>query len=273
MERGPRSLFARLSSRLPRALPCTLLLLGACAPQPIAVTHEPASLRMVAADSCAPLGEALATAYEESRPWVTIHVETYNNELAEETLLNGDADLAFLSWVGESDAGTFWTTPIASDDLAVIVHPASPLTDANLALLQEIYRGRVQEWEGIVLAVVSREEGSGSRAAFDSAVLQGRDITLTAVVMPSNAAVVEYVAHTPGSIGYVSTLRLDAALDGVRVLPVEGTMPSAGTAGDGAYPLSRTLHLATLGEPTGEGREFTQWALGPEGQKIIQAVP
>ena len=255
------------------ALACTLLLVAACAPQPLAVTREPANLRLVAAGSCAPLAEALATAYEEIRPWVTVHVEVYNNALAKETLTNRDADVAFLSWLGEGSGDALWSSPVASDDLAVIVHPASPLTEASLALLQEIYRGRVQEWEGLVLAVVSREDGSGTRAAFDNTVLQGRDITLTAVVMPSSAAVVDYVARTPGSIGYVSALRLgDTASDGVRILPIDGAMPSPGMAGDGQYPLSRGIHLATVGEPAGEAREFAQWALGPEGQQVIEAA-
>ena len=242
-------------------------------PLVLTVTREPVNLRLVAADSCPPLAEALATAYEAIRPWVTLHVQVHNTALAEETLTDGDADVAFLSWIGEDSSSALWSSPVASDDLAVIVHPASPLTEASLALLQEIYRGRVQEWEGLVLAVVSREEGSGTRAAFDNTVLQGRDITLTAVVAPSSEAVVDYVARTPGSIGYVSALRLgDTASDGVRLVPIDGATPSPGAAADGLYPLSRAIHLATVGEPAGEAREFAQWALGPEGQKVIETV-
>jgi phosphate transport system substrate-binding protein len=250
---------------------CFLMLLAACAPQPLAVTREPVSVRLVAAESGAPLADALAAAYEESHPWITVHTEVYNTTLAEGILRDGDADLALLSWIGQ-DSG-LWSSPVASDGLAVIVHPATPLTDITLGLLQEIYRGRVQEWEGMVLAVVSREDGSGSRASFDATVLQGRDITLTAVVMPSNQAVAEHVARTPGSIGYVSTLRLGgAAASDVRVLPVDGVLPSPAAVDDGSYPLSCTIHLAAVGEPTGEGREFAQWALGPEGRAVIEAV-
>jgi phosphate transport system substrate-binding protein len=247
--------------------------LAACAPQPLAVTREPVNLRLVAADSCAPLTEALATAYEEMRPWVTVHVEAYNTALAEEALTDGQADVALLSWIGKDSNDTLWSSPLAADDLAVIVHPASPMTEASLTLLQEIYRGRVQEWQGLVLAVVSREEGSGTRAAFDSIVLQGRDITLTAVVVPSSEAVVDYVARTPGSIGYVSARRLgDTPSDGVRILPIDGALPSSVAMDDGLYPLTRALHLATVGEPAGEAREFVQWALGPEGQRVIEAA-
>ena len=256
------------ASRLWASIVCLLLLLSACAPQPLAVTRAPVTLRLVTADSCQPLGEAIADTYEESHPWVTVRGQVYDAALAEQTLRDGSADVAILSWIGESEG--LWSRPVVRDGVAVIVHPDMPLAAIDLGLLQEIYRGRVQEWKGLVLTVVSREGGSGTRATFDDAVLQGRDTTLTAVVMVSSEAVVEYVARTPGSIGYVSTLQLgDPSASGVRVLPVESISPTTAAIDDGGYPLSRPLYLATAGEPTGEAREFAQWVLGPKGQAAI----
>ena len=241
-------------------------LLSACAPQPLAITREPTHLRLVAADTCGPLVEELAAAYEESHPWATVEVVgVFNSALAERTLREGEADLALLSWVEPSGDG-LWSQPFARDGIAIIAHPDTPLDEVGLALLREIYRGRVQEWEGMPLTPVSREEGSGTRAAFESLVMGNLATTPTAVVEPSSDAVVEYVARTPASIGYVSTLR---RADGVRVLPVEGVLPTRVTIADGSYPLWRPLAMATMGEPTGEAREFAQWVLGPEGQAII----
>jgi len=238
---------------------------------------------LVAADSCGPLAEELAMAYEETYPWITVEVEVLNSALAKQTLQAGEADLALLSWLEEADKQhpnaseePRWSQLFAHDGIAVIVHPAAPFTEMGLAHLQEIFRGRVQEWSGTVLTVVSREEGSGTRAAFESAVLSGYDTTLTAVVMPSSEAVIEYVARTPGAIGYVSTLRIQVALrpqesvvDGVRVLPVEGASLTTATLSDGSYPLSRPLYLVTIAEPVGEAREFAQWVLGSEGQAVV----
>ena len=177
--------------------------------------------------------------------------------------------MALLSWLQETDdedEESLWSYPFAHDGISVIVHPASPLTEIGLVHLQDIFRGRVQEWGGEVLTVISREDGSGIRAAFENIVLGDQDVTLAAVVMPSTSTVVEYVARTPGAIGYVSTRWLDAR---VRVLPVEGFYPSLVTVSDGSYPLSRSLYLAAVAEPTGEIREFAQWVLGPEGQAIV----
>lgn len=258
----------RFGNRAYKLLLASCILLSACAPQPLAVTRQPTTMRLVAADSCQPLADALAAAYEESRPWVTVHVEVYNTALTEQTLKEESADVALLSWLEGNDE--LWSRPVAKDGIAVIAHPSTPFGGGSLSFLQEIYRGRVQEWEGMVLTVVSREDGSGTRAAFDGGILQGRDITLTAVVMVSSDAVIEYVARTPGSIGYVSTLRLDdPTASGVQVLPIAGSLPTQTNIEDGSYPLIRSLQLATVGEPTGEAREFAQWVLGPEGQAIV----
>jgi phosphate transport system substrate-binding protein len=251
-----------------------LLFLSACAPQPLTITREPVTLRVVSADSCQPLAEALVLAYEESFPWITVEVVTFNTVLAERTLRAGDADLALLSWPEENpDGETLWSQPFAHDGIAVITHPTTPLADVGLFQLHEIFRGRVQEWDGVVLVVVSREDGSGTRRAFERVVMGNYNTTLTAVVMPSSASVIEYVARTPGSVGYVSTLKLqEPALSNVRVLPVEGILPTAKSLQEGSYPLPRTLYLATVGEPAGESREFAQWILGPQGQAIVGEI-
>ncbi len=245
-----------------------MFLLAACAPQPLAITREPTHLRLVAADSCGPLAEELAAAYAESHPWAAVEVVgVFNSALAERMLRAGQADLAFLSWIAPSGGDTLWSHPFTRDGIAVIGRPDLPPSDVGLALLQEIYRGRVQEWEGVVLIAVSREDGSGTRAMFEDVVLRGLSTTPNAVVVSSGDAVVEYVARTPGAIGYVSTLQLG---DGVQVLPVEGILPSPASIADGSYPLWRSLYLATVGEPTGEAREFAQWVLGPQGQAIVK---
>jgi phosphate transport system substrate-binding protein len=266
-----RILPAPRPSRLLLPVSCILLLLAGCGPQPLTVTREPVALRLVVADSCGPLAEELAAAYAESHPWVTVQIEVFNSSVAEQTLRAGEADLALLSWLHEpADEGPLWSQPFARDGVAVVVHPATPFTETGLAHLQEIFRGRVQEWGGMVLTAVTREEGSGTRAAFERVVLGNYDATLTAVVMPSSEAVIEYVARTPGAVGYVSTLWLgEPAADGVRAPPVEGTLPTLDAISDGSYPLVRPLYLAAAAEPVGQAREFAQWVLGSEGRAVI----
>lgn len=258
--------------RSPLIILIPLWTLAACTSQPLTVTHAPLSLRIVAADSCEPLVEELAAAYEATHPWVTVRVETLNSTLAEETLRAGGADLAALSWLEEDPQEPLWSVPFATDAVALIINPANPVEALSLMQVQFIFRGQLSDWSSVTdnwtaeIQVVSREEEAGTRAAFEAAVMGHYDVTLTAVVMPSSQAVIEYVATVPTAVGYVSTLWLD---DRVRVLPVEGLLPTEETVADGSYPLSRPLYLAAPAEPSGELQEFVQWVLGPQGQALV----
>lgn len=248
-----------------------LFLVGACAPQPVAVTREPVSLHLVAAESCGPLAARAAEAYGASRPWVTVHTEVFNTALAEEVLREDGADIAMLTWPWDSpgEEGALWMAGFARDAVAVIVHPESPMLEIGLLQLREIYAGRLQDWGNMAITVVSREDGSGTRAAFESIVLDGTSTTLNAVVMPSSESMVAYVGDTPGAIGYVSVEQLG---DGVRVLPIEGILPTREAIAEGGYPLWRQLFLASSGEPRGEAREFAQWLLA-ETRVELPTIP
>ena len=251
----------------------TLLVAPSCIPQPVTITREPATLRLVAADSFAPAVDGLATAYEETRPWVSVTTEVFNTALAETVLMEGGADLALLSGPPQQEGEDgVWTEDLARDGVAVIVHPTSPLTETGMIQLREILAGRLQEWGGTLFAVVSREDGSGTRDLLEAIALDGQGTTLNAVVMPSSGAMVEHVASTAGAVGYVSTLHLGAVSscrsaevpcerNGVRVLPVDGLLPTVEAIRSGRYPLWRQLTMASRGEPDGEARVFAQWLL------------
>jgi len=242
------------------ALALAGLVLASCSPQPLSVTREPTTLKLAAAASCEALIREAGARYETDHPWVTVTTEVLNNRLTEETLRGGRADIGLLSWRPAAEAGEdeLWSEPFAGDTIAVIVNPDSPIREIGLGQLQEIYRGHLQESEGVVLTVVSREPGSGTRAAFEHIVLDGGETSLNAVVVPSAEDMVDYVAETPTAVGYVSTRSLT---DRVRVLPVDGILPDVEGAGGGPYPISRAFYLACAGEPTGEARQFAQWLL------------
>lgn len=241
-----------------------LLTLAACGPQPLAVTQEPVTLSVVACDTCGPLLRELAAGYQGEHPWVTLEVRTFNTATVEAQLRSRSADLAALPQTGSTVLPT-WSAPFATNAVVVVVHPSNPIEAINTAELREIFRGRIGEWaDGTPIQLVSREAGAGTRALFETRVMDGQDVALTAVVMPGDQEALDYVATHPGAIGYVS---LDRLGDEVRALALDGVRPSPETLE--AYPLAFALHLATPSEPVGEARAFIQWVLSPEGQRRI----
>jgi phosphate transport system substrate-binding protein len=86
----------------------------------------------------------------------------------------------------------------------------------------------------------------------------------------SNGAVQQLVSQTPNAIGYVGmgfengvkVLSLD--VDGKKVKPTVETVKS------GEYPLSRELYFITNGEPSGAAKDFIDFLLSADGQKIAE---
>jgi phosphate transport system substrate-binding protein len=251
---------------------CALLI--ACTSQPLTVTREPEVIRIISGESCAPLAEALATAYEGGHPWISVEVEIVSLPLVEQAVRQEGVDLGLCAWLREESGGDpLWATPFVHTAVAVIVHPDFPAQSIDLGRLHEIFRGRVQELEGQLLVVVIREDGSGTRAVFDQIVLRDREPALTALVMPSSRAVIDHVASTSSAIGYVSIIRLtDADLDWVRILPIDGVAPTPDAVASGRYVLSQQLFLVSHRDPVGPARDLAQWILGPEGQSVVAGV-
>jgi len=56
------------------------------------------------------------------------------------------------------------------------------------------------------------------------------------------------------------------------MIAVDGVLPSATTANDGTYKLSRGLNCFTNGAPTGVAKKFLDFALTAPGQKIVAST-
>jgi phosphate transport system substrate-binding protein len=85
----------------------------------------------------------------------------------------------------------------------------------------------------------------------------------------SNREVAENVKNTEGAIGYVG---LAYVSDDVKLIKVEGVIPSDATVNDGSYKLARPLFMYTDGEPTGVAKEFIDYIMSADGQKLVKEV-
>ena len=132
---------------------------------------------------------------------------------------------------------------------------------------------RGSESKGTLIAY-GRENNSGTYMYFKEHVLKNQDFASGIQTLPGTAAVINAVSKDPHSMGYGGI----GYAKGVKVLAVKkddaspAVEPSMATVVDGSYPISRSLYFYTVGEPTGTVREFVEWTLGEEGQKICQDV-
>jgi phosphate transport system substrate-binding protein len=257
-----------------RFLPCLLLLAGGlvgCG-EPVA-TLEPVFLRAAGSMAMSPLITELAAAFHNQSPLASLDVRALGSQYGLDSLRAGEVDLAFVSWLPAELDPNWHTVPIARDGVAVIVHPTNPVDVLGILQLQDLFGGRIHDWKAVgggaaqgTVQPVSREHGSGTRAAFESLAMADRPVTPLAVLAPSSDAVMQYVSEHPGAIGYLS---MGGAARGVKVLKIEGELPTAETAGRGSYPLTREFWLVTDGPPSGAVRDFVDFVRGPAGQQVV----
>jgi len=133
-----------------------------------------------------------------------------------------------------------------------------------------VFSGRTTSWDALGDAAgeiqpVSRENGSAARNTFQDTVLREKAVTSLSILMPSSAAVAEYVAAHPDAIGYVAAL----LAAGAKSLRVEGSLPTPDAVKQGAYPLVMTAYLVWRGSPKAEALAFLDFAASPAGRSAI----
>ncbi len=161
---------------------------------------------------------------------------------------------------------------VARDAIAVVVNPVNNIGGLTLEQIKAIYTGEVSNWSQVggsdkEIVVISRDSASGTFEAFNELALDKEKVRPDALLQASNAAVSTSVSNTPGSIGYVG---LGYVTDKVKPLEVNNVMPSEETVNSDSYPLARPLFMYTNGEPTGLVKEFIDFVMSEEGQKLVE---
>ena len=124
------------------------------------------------------------------------------------------------------------------------------------------------------ITVVSREDGSGTRGAFIELFgveIRGADGSRTdmtvrsAVIASKTDVMMTNVANDPHAIGYIS---LGSMNDTVKALSIEGVAASTDNVKNGTYEISRPFVIATKGGLSDLAKDFVDFILSTEGQKV-----
>ena len=127
------------------------------------------------------------------------------------------------------------------------------------------------------IAVISREDGSGTRGAFIElfGVEQKNDTgekedmtTEEATIINSTSVMMQSVAGDVNAIGYIS---LGSLNDTVKAVKIDGVMPSVEAIKDGSYKISRPFNVV----PKAAGlspvaQDFLDFILSAEGQAVVE---
>lgn len=232
------------------------------------------TLAISGSTSVGPLTEKLAAKYEE-REDIKIEINQIGSSAGITNAINGVSEIGMSSRnlkKTEKEKG-LEETIIAYDGIVVIVHPSNKVDDLTLEQVKDIFTGKITNWkelggEEMEIVVVSREDGSGSRDAFQEIVgYSSGELVKSAIIASGNGNIKTTVATNKHAIGFISFEYLDPSIRPVRI---EGVEPTAENVLQQKYKLSRPFLFVYKEENLSpQGRNFIDFILSPEGQKIV----
>src|SRR4030042_3249110 len=235
-------------------------------------------LQLAGSSTVQPLAEELAEAFMAMHSDVTIDIQGGGSSGGVTSAGEGPVDIGNASReIKSSEMEQFPNLKIftiAYDGIAVVTHPDTKLASLSVEQVRDIFAGDITNFSEVggpdaPITVVSREEGSGTRAAFEELVMakgEEEGITAKALLQQSNGQVRTTIATTPNSIAYLSFGFLDSS---IGTVPIDGVEPTVANVKGGSYPIYRPLNMLTNGSPGSLAQAFLDYILSADGQAIV----
>ena len=247
---------------------CTVFFATACnGASSVAVT-------IAGSTSVQPYIEILVEDYAHIHPEQIIDVQGGGSSAGIQAVESGTAELGMSSRALYESEAHLWSIEIAADGLAIIVNPQNPVTNLTKSQLCGIYAGEYTNWSelggaDVKIHVITREEGSGTRSAFEDMVMGELRITPKAIVQASNGAVRQLVSDDPYSIGYISLGLVDNGEKPVSAVSIDGIKATHDNISSGEYSLFRSFLLVAAKEPVGNTMQFIKYIQSSNGQSVL----
>ena len=243
-------------------------------------------------DTMVNLASAWAEEYEIKHPGVKVSVSGGGSGFGITALIEGTTDICnnSRSWkpeeVENARAKGFEpvSVAVALDGVAVVVNPQNPVNSLTIDQLAAIYTGKIANWREVggvdsPIVVLSRDNNSGTHIFFKEQVVQAKDKQAEygpdVMFLPTSQSISDEVARNPYAIAYFGlgyVTREHKVLGIKKDTSSEGVKPDMSTIKDGTYPLARPLYVTTRGKAQGLIKEYIDWILGSDGQKIVSEL-
>ena len=253
---------------------CVPFLLIGCRPKPVPpptpIPPPQTDIVQIGVAGSATAVTPLVTSANPQAQFITGSTDTLLDDLE-----NGRLDAILIHHL-PADLPNYFN-PVALDGLVIVVHPALPIGGLSRADIQAIFNGRIQNWSAVggpdlPITLISREAASGTRALFVQHIMAAQRISINALIQPDDVSLRTAVADTPGAVGY--SMMGNSQTGEVKVLAVDGRLPTPTTTADQSYPLTAPLYFvsADTSEPTGALRSLLAWMQSDAGQAALEGV-
>lgn len=184
----------------------------------------------------------------------------------------GNSDI-FASQQKGIDAKKLVDHKVAVVGMAPIVNQDVNVKNLTMHQLQDIFTGKITNWKQVggqdqKIVIVNRAKGSGTRATFESVVLNGKP-AVSSQEQDSNGTVQKIVAKTPGAISYIAFSYLNK--EGIQALNIDGVRPTDQNVETNKWKIWSYEHMYTKGKPTGATKLFLKYMMSNHVQdKLVK---
>lgn len=257
------------------------LLLG-CALAGAAYAQSAEKIVVDGSTGVAPLVRALAEAYRERNPGVTVEIgKGLGTKARFKALAEGRIDIAMASHGLVADK--LIKQGMAVHEIAKVavvfgVNAAVPATSVGDQQVCAIYERRLRNWNelgGPDLAVAPRTRPD---TEVDAEIVRRRIGCLAQLQMPDSVGVMpksgdmaRELARTPGAIGMTTMTVVEQSQGKISALALNGVAPTADNVRSGAYRLTRDSFLVVKAAPAPAVAGFLEFIRSPEGKRVIGA--
>lgn len=238
----------------------------------LACNQRKGGIIIAGSTSIQPFIEKVAERYMEKHPEIQINVQGGGSTAGVQATYNKICDIGISSRNLKEHEKGLTTVLIAVDGVAVIIHKNNRVNNLSTGQIKDIFSGKIKNWKELggkekAIISVTREEGSGTRGAFEDMVMGEAEISDACLVQDSNGAVREIIATTPQGIGYISVGLVD---EREKAIAINGVLPTLENIASRKYRFSRPFLFLLLTEPQGNVKKFIDYVLSREGQDILK---
>ena len=238
-------------------------------------------------DTMVILAQKWAEVYMKKNPSVSIQVTGGGSGVGLAALINGSTDIATASRpIKQSEMeklkARYNTLGVeiacAKDGITIYLNNANPVKALSIKQLSGIYSGKIKNWKEVggadaTIILYGRENSSGTYVYFKDNIIKA-DYASNCQTLPGTAAIVNAVKKDKFGIGYGGA----AYAEGVKHCAVKkddkstAYLPTKENIASNTYPITRYLYMYLGSKPKGIIKDFIDWVLSAEGQKIVTEV-
>src|SRR5437899_5246300 len=229
----------------------------------------------------AKVARQIAATFKSQHPGTTFSIAAEGSTAGIDAIIDGTAQIGMSSRptkpeeiaAAKAKGVNFKETIVAYDGIAVIVNAANPIKALTKKQVEQIFTGDVTDWSAVggsggKISVYTRNTSSGTYSEFKELAMKKRDYAPDSQKMAGNEQIAQEVGKNPNGAGYVGLAYVKAS--GIKVVAIDGVLPSVQTVHAKTYPYARPTFYYTNGEPTGLAKQFVDFTISDAGQKITE---